>query len=381
MRTRQVISGLLVSLLIALLLAACSGGGGTPAGVRSLDAAVQRGPYGVGVTTVDLVDTSRPTEANGDVPASNERKLTVEVWYPADASAAQPEARDVALNRGDTPYPLIIFAHGLGGNRRQSVSYTQHLASHGYIVAAPDFPLSNLGAAGGPRLAAVLEQPKDVSFVIDSMLQFNGQSGHVLEGAIDSKKIGMTGHSLGALTTMLSIYGPSRDPRIRAALPFATPGCFLPDGFAGDASVPLLVLGGTDDLITPPVSNRRAYEIANSPRYLVQLAGADHVRFADIDLTDTQISGQGGLAKIFGSSFTADAIEVARKLGGDANTCGSSGAAPSDPLLTGDRQRELLRTVAVPFFDAYLRGSSASKDFLQKLPDLVPELHLTAELK
>ncbi len=381
MRTRQVGSGLLVSLLIALLLAACSGGGGAPAGVRSLDAARQRGPYGVGVTTIDLVDTSRPTEANGDVPASNERKLTVEVWYPADTSAAQPEARDVALNRGDAPYPLIIFAHGLGGNRRQSVSYTQHLASHGYIVAAPDFPLSNLGAAGGPRLAAVLEQPKDVSFVIDSMLQFNGQRSHVLEGAIDSKKIGMTGHSLGALTTMLNIYGPSRDPRIRAALPFATPGCFLPDGFAGDTSVPLLVLGGTDDLITPPVSNRRAYEIANSPRYLAELAGADHVRFADIDLTDTQISGQGGLAKIFGSSFAADAIEVGQKLGGHINACGLVGAAPSDPLLTGERQRELLRTVAVPFFDAYLRGDKASRDLLLKLPDLVPELHVTSELR
>jgi predicted dienelactone hydrolase len=380
MRTRQVISGLLASLLTSLLLAACSGGD-TPAGVTSLDAAMQRGPYSVGVTTFDLVDTSRPTEANGDVPGSNERKLTLEVWYPADASAAQPEARGVTLNGGAAPYPLIIFAHGLGGNRRQSVSYTQHLASHGYIVAAPDFPLSNLGAAGGPRLAAVLEQPKDVSFVIDSMLQFNGQSGHLLHGAIDRDKIGVTGHSLGALTSMLSIYGPSRDPRIRAALPFATPGCFLPTGFAGDTSVPLLVLGGTDDLITPPVSNRRAYEIANSPRYLVDVTGADHVRFADVDLTDTQLAGQAGLAKIFGRSLTADAIAVAQKLGSDANTCRSSGAAPSDPLLTGDRQRELLRTVAVPFFDAYLRGSSASKDFLQKLPDLLPELHVTSELK
>jgi predicted dienelactone hydrolase len=381
MRTRRVISGLLASLLTPLLLGACSGGGGAPAGVASLDAALQRGPYGVGVTTFDLVDTSRPTEANGDAPASNERKLTIEVWYPADASAAQPEARDVALDRGKAPYPLIIFAHGLGGNRRQSVSYTRHLASHGYIVAAPDFPLSNLGAAGGPRLAAVLEQPKDVSFVIDSMLQFNGQSGHLLHGAIDRDKIGVTGHSLGALTSMLSIYGPSRDPRIRAALTFATPGCFLPDGLAGDTSVPLLVLGGTDDLITPPVSNRRAYEIANSPRYLVDVTGADHVRFADIDLTDTQLAGQAGLAKIFGSSFAADAIAVGQKLGGHINACGLAGAAPSDPLLTGDRQRELLRTVAVPFFDAYLRGSSASKDFLQKLPGLVPELHVTSELK
>ena len=378
--TRPFLATLLIPIgLIAVLLGACGGGGSKPSASELLDAAMQRGPYGVGVTTIELVDTSRPTETNGDVPASAERKLTVELWYPAAPGAEQPEARDVALDGGDAPYPLIVFAHGLGGSRRQSVSYTQHLASHGYVVAAPDFPLSNGGAQGGPRIRAALEQPEDVSFVIDTMLELNEEAGHLLLGSIDDARIGMSGHSLGALTTMLTIYGPDRDPRISAALPISAVGCFLADTIAGDASVPLLVLGGTNDTITPPGSSDRAYRFAKPPRYLVHLVGADHVRFADVDISDSELAAAGGLSEIFGSTVISDAMEVTQTLGGDISTCGL-GTTGSDPLLTGDRQRELLRTVAIPFFDGYLRDDNPSRDLLLKLPDLLPEVRLESDL-
>ena len=377
-RTRLLRATLVVAAgLIAALLAACGGRASEPSASELLDAALQRGPHGVGVTTIDLFDRSRPTEQNGDVPGSSERKLTVEVWYPARATAEEPDARDVPLDGG--PYPLIIFAHGLSANRRLYPSYTQHLASHGYVVAAPDFPLSNGGAEGGPRIRAALEQPGDVSFVIDSLLDLNEEAGHLLRGSIDHTRIGMSGHSLGALTTMLTIYGPDRDPRISAALPISAVGCFLPDTIAGDASVPLLVLGGTNDTITPPGSSDRAYRFANPPRYLVHLVGADHVRFADVDLSDSELAAAGGLSEIFGSTVASDAMEVTETLGGDISTCGL-GASGSDPLLSGGRQRELLRTVAVSFFDAYLRGDKASRDLLLELPDLLPEVRLESDL-
>lgn len=341
---------------------------------------MQRGPYGVGVTTIELADTSRPTEANGDVPGSGERKLTTEVWYPAGPAAAQPEARDAALDRDGGPYPLIVLAHGLSANRQLYASYGRHLASHGYVVAAPDFPSSNLLTPGGPRLNAVLEQPGDVSFVIDQMLAFSEQSGHRLEGAVDPEEIGMTGHSLGALTTMMAIYGAERDDRIKAALPMSTVGCFLPDGFGGDTSVPILAVVGTDDLITPPVTADRGYEGANAPRYLVHIRGADHTRFADVDLTDESLVANGGVGEVIGGTFISDAVETAQALGGDAMVCLNDGPGPSGPAITGARQRELLRTVAVPFFDAYLRGDSASRDLLPELPDLLPEVTIESDV-
>jgi len=42
--------------------------------------------------------------------------------------------------------------------------------------------------------------------------------------------------------------------------------------------------------VNPP-SVRQGYDVANPPRYFVELAGADHVRFADIDISDTQLPG------------------------------------------------------------------------------------------
>ena len=34
------------------------------------------------------------------------------------------------------PYPLVIFSHGLGGNRTQNTIIIEELASHGYVVIA-----------------------------------------------------------------------------------------------------------------------------------------------------------------------------------------------------------------------------------------------------
>ncbi len=366
--------------LLALLGACTSSSRDAVPGVTTLEAATGRGAFGVGVTTLQLVDKTRRTEPNRDYEGSDERTLVVEVWYPAGPTAPVPEERNAALDRSKAPYPLIVFAHGLGGGRRQSPSYTQHLASHGYVVVAPDFPLSNLGAPGGPRLAAVLEQPGDVSFLIDSFLAFDDQEGHLLEQAIDGDAVGITGHSLGALTSLLSVYGSSRDPRLRTALPIASPGCLVGEDFGGDVSLPLLALGGSLDLLTRPAGNRRAYELANPPRYFVELAGADHTRFADVSLQDTELLSLEFFQTIVAEDRADDVNAVLAATGGDPGACAQAGDLLDDELLSPDRQRELLRIFATPFFDAYLRGSDEAKLFLQReLSGLLPEARFEYE--
>ena len=363
---------LVTALASTILIAACTSGSTESApGAASFDAASQRGAYGVGVTTLELVDTTRPTEPNRSYAGADERRLTVEVWYPAEPSDASEE-QDVALDGSGAPYPLIVFAHGLGGNRRQSSSYTQHLGSHGYVVVSPDFPLSNIDAPGGARLAAVVNQPGDVSFLIDRFLDFNNEAGHLLEGAIDGQKIGVTGHSLGGLTTLLTAYGDMRDPRIGAALPIAGPGCFLTANVIGDTSVPIMVLGASEDLIVTRSSVRQAYDLANAPRYFVELLGADHTRFADVSLEDTQLLDI--LPDILGPDIAEDALRVSEEIRGDIEACAVETAPAGEEILPADRQRELLRAFATPFFDAYLRGTDEAKAFLEEeLAGSLPE--------
>jgi predicted dienelactone hydrolase len=320
-----------------------------------------RGKYGVGVTTLSMVDTSRPTEASRSAPAQPDRKMDVEVWYPA-ITAATPEDRDVAPDRSGGPYPLIIFAHGLSAFARQSVEYTTELASHGYIVASPGFPQSRIDAPGGPRLAAVLDQPADVSFVIDQMLKLNSANDGRFAGTIDKDRIGMTGHSLGGLTTMLTAHGSGRDARIKAIAPISPVGCLVGASLIADASLPTMVIGGSIERIVEPATIRGVYDAARAPKYGVEIIGADHARFADIDITDTQL-GSGVVSRVAGGDVATDALKIASATGADATAC-LAHHDPADAPITGEQQRALLRTVATPFFDAYLKGDQGAKRFL-----------------
>lgn len=322
----------------------------------SLEAATRPGPLAVGVTTFDLVDTTRPTSPNGDFSGSDERRLTVEAWYPAVPNG-DDDGRDAALDDEYAPYPLIVFAHGLSSIRTQSTSYARHLASHGYIVVSPDFPLTRTGSPGGVRFTDVVNQPGDVSFVIDSMIEFARDPGHLFENAIDEDTIGMTGHSLGGYTTLLAVYGSNRDERIDAALPLSASGCFLTEEMVGEINVPIMLMTGSEDLIVAPAGNRIAYDLANAPRYWVELIGANHVRFADFDLDDERVIA--GVERIVG--------ERSGEVSGACERPEPSGAE----TITLERQQELLRMFATPFFDAFLRDSDEARRFLEdELPQL-----------
>lgn len=323
--------------------------------------AASRGSYGVGVTTLELADVSR-TAANGAFAGSAERTLVTEVWYPAAASADK-EVADAPSDPSGGPYPLIIFGHGFSSFRRQSASYAQHLASHGYVVAAPDFPGSYFGAAGGPTLSAVLDQPADVSFVIDETLRLNAEEGGTLAGMIDGERIGVTGHSLGGLTAMLTAYGDRRDERVDAILPISPPACMLPENLAEDGGVPIMVVGGSAEIIVPPPWIHYAYEIAATPKYFVGIIGGDHIRFADFDTPDYALPDV--VDQLSGGNTEDDILAITRTVGGDVTVC-VEGEDGQDDLIAGNRQRELLRTAALPFFDAYLKDDVAAQAFLDQ---------------
>jgi predicted dienelactone hydrolase len=343
----------------------------------SAEALTERGPFAVGVTTLTLVDESRPTDANGDSADADSRTLVTEVWYPAEGPAAAGEARDAPLNRAAAPYPLIVYSHGILGNRRYSATYTAHLASHGYIVASPDFPLTNLAAPGGPRASDVLNQPGDVTFIIDSLLAFSRQADHPLEGAIDEDAIGLTGHSLGGMTTVLATYGPLRDPRVKAALPMAAPACLIGAAAYETPAVPMLVMGGTADGVVSWPSARAPYDMAPPPKYLLAFLGGNHLRFADLDVEDTFLPELSSLP-----GFAEENARIVAATGADLTTCAAAAPAdlPTEPLLTGKRQRELVNLFATAFFDRYLKGDEAAASVLTaEFIAGVPEVRLEAE--
>ena len=77
-----------------------------------------------------------------------------------------------------------------------------------------------------------------------------------------------------------------------------------------------------------------------------------------------------------------DALEIISEIGGDVGGCAAPADRNREGLLSPERQRELLRAFATPFFDAYLRGSDDSREFLEEeLPSQAPEARFEFDLE
>src|SRR5262249_41802456 len=156
----------------------------------------QFGPYPVGVRTLDLVDPSR-----ADVSGTGPRPVRVEVWYPSTAAAVAGVGRDVAQGfginvaatptyrdvvRADGRFPAVLFSHGNGGIRFQSLFYASHLASHGYIVASPDHHGNTFVDAllGIVDPSPATNRPLDMHFLLDQLLAMDTDPTSFLSGAV-----------------------------------------------------------------------------------------------------------------------------------------------------------------------------------------------------
>ncbi len=329
------------------------------------------GPYLSGLRTVTLVDSSRPTPPNGAYAGAPDRTLVADIWYPIP-----PGGNDAVGNAPITPtggpFPMIIRAHGYSGLRGDSRYILRQLASWGYVVISPDFPLSNLSAPGGPTLADIGNQAGDVSFLIDYMTAQNALSTSFLFGRIDTDRVGAIGHSLGGATVILATYHATlKDPRIDATVALSPLACVFLDGFFDTSTVPLMIEGGTVDMITPYASNHlMPYGFVNTPKYLLSFIGGTHLGFSDRLLFGASQNGDDavGCGIFVGPGdprpVTFEANLPPDFLGGPAlgvdptgSTCEPICPLPPPSFMLHARQNMIAKAASIAFFENKLRGS------------------------
>lgn len=238
------------------------------------------GPYQTASFDITFEDTSRPIPKTDTHPAAPSRSLVTTIYYPSSGPA--PLFGDAPVAKGG-PFPLIMYSHGFSSTRGEAESIGTRAASYGYIVVAPDFPLSNLLANDGhPEPTDAPNQAGDVSFLIDRMIALSKQSGHVLANAVDDSRIGATGVSMGGLTTLLVSFHPKLlDARIKATAPIAGLSSFFTDGFYHTRELPmLLVHGDLDAFIDYELNSRAAWERAKPNARLMTIARGTHAAFA-----------------------------------------------------------------------------------------------------
>lgn len=351
---------------------------------RSADAADPRkpGPFRVGVRTEEYVDTGR-TCAITDSP----RTLLCEIWYPATDDAdksplnrftdffgveqAKLAAGKMVMSRfgGDFDkldatfrnvarrganvragkFPLLVFSHGNGGFRHQNTFQAEYLASHGYIVVAPDHT-GNAAVSLLPDRVLIYssqtrsperrdDRPKDVSFLITHLGALNQTEGHSLKGHISADQIGALGHSFGGLTVCRAI---ELDARIKAILPMTLAGTLSEAGESKPCAVPLMVLLGDKDRTVGDRGNQASiayFERATGPKFLLNFKDAGHYTFTEMAQINPLFGDGLGVEKDKQGNVTlkfSDAIE--------------------DQRITNE--------YSVGFFDAFLKTDAAARTFI-----------------
>jgi pimeloyl-ACP methyl ester carboxylesterase len=168
---------------------------------------------------------------------------------------------------------LIVFAPGFAVGPTPYESLLEAWASHGYVVAAIEFPLTD-AAVAGPDLDEndIVNQPADVRFVTDSLVA----PGSPLASYILTNDVAIAGHSDGAETALAAATRPVPlgEPTFKAVLFMSGQPI---DGSVPTHNPPILVTQGTADTINPAGRGLAAFALAASPKYLLTLEGAGHL--------------------------------------------------------------------------------------------------------
>ncbi|MDZ4197960.1 MAG: dienelactone hydrolase [Kiritimatiellia bacterium] len=226
--------------------------------------------------------------------AERDRDIPVRVYLPAATNA-----------------PVLLFSHGLGGSRENGAYLGRHWAAQGYValflqhlgsdesiwknVPAEKRRKSIREAMSGKNLKL---RAQDVTATLNQLAIWNSEEGHALGGRLDLNRVGMSGHSFGALTTQ-AVSGQvfplgllkSTDPRIRAAIAFSpsSPRVGRTKKAFGEVAIPWLLMTGTKDVAQVgniDLESRLAVFPALPPghKYELVLDGAEHSAFGERSL-------------------------------------------------------------------------------------------------
>ncbi|HEU5152997.1 MAG TPA: dienelactone hydrolase family protein [Iamia sp.] len=355
---------------LALLVGACSSddGDGDTSTATTGDATepaaaeptvvdlAERGEHGVGSLALDLdgrrvvvwypaADPGAGVEEPTDTfDITSQLAPDLQAQVPAEARVQYPvPAASGAEPDGDGgPYPLVLFSHGFAGFPEQSVDLTTHLASWGYVVAAPEHVERSLGGLLGTAAQGVTAStdPEVLSATLDLVTEAAADPGSPLDGLVDLDHVAVTGHSAGAGATYRTA---ATDDRIDAFVAYSLGGGSEERPLGDAPTVPGMVMAGTEDATIPVAATRDAYATLGEPKYLVEVAASGHLVFSDLCLIGAEQGGLVGIVEEIGLPIPEDLLRLA------SDGCGEEaiGVEEAFPAIDG---------LTVAFLRTYLDG-------------------------
>lgn len=260
---------------------------------------------------VAMLPASTPSAVSAQAARAAATQAAVEIRYGEWTDAARGgrvTPYKMYLPKGAGPFPVVVHSHGLGGNREASTYILEAVAEAGFIVVTLQHAGSDSGilagggrpateagvvAAGRTGMTAEAAQSRygDVPFALDQLAKDPS-----LQGKADFSRIGMSGHSFGALSTLTAVgqrlaSAPAEtryvEPRIKAAIAYSPNKPRGDDAKQAFARIktPMLHFTGSEDatpfdLEKTPFERTTPYQaITGADQYLIYLDGADHALF------------------------------------------------------------------------------------------------------
>jgi predicted dienelactone hydrolase len=288
------------------------------------------GPYAVGRTIHEWVDSARAESYSGDPQAK--RELVVSIWYPADAS---PDAKAAPYLPGswaevikqgfgvdtglvqdhiyaDAPvattsksYPVLVFQPGNSTILFTYASLLEEVASHGYIVVginetynAPVTVFTDGRMVPGIPKASEVDQAQidvwtaDAQFVVNQLDRLNTDDAR-FGGKLDLKRLSFFGHSVGGAVTAnvchldsrclagVDIDGALRMEEATVTQPFMLIFSQHPPCEQVAAENPGSTVQQCEAFVTEQTRLWDSLYTSARPGYRVTLAGSVHMSFTD----------------------------------------------------------------------------------------------------
>ena len=307
------------------------------------------GPFGVGVRTLtdaDLtVEVWYPTTGEPAVESYDLRDFTPEIIRnllsdDADSVFSYPASRDA--DAADGVIGLVLFSHGFTGIRLQSTAITTHLASYGFIVAAPDHPSRDLFNVLGASASGDRDAPVDELLATRSLVRDDPVLGPLV-----GMSFAAVGHSAGGGTVLALATRGAESLLGYVSLAAGSGEAAMPD-------LPSLFIAGSLDALVPPEASAAAHANAPSPSTFWLIDGAGHNAFDDFCRVG---GGTGiiGVAEASGLGPLLDAQPQLRALGEDGCLPPALDVAITAPVINAAITAQLLEWFdqAAPSLDAW----------------------------
>lgn len=195
------------------------------------------------------------------------------------------------------PFPVVLFSHGFGGYPEQSSFLTDHLATWGFVVVAPDHRTRDLKAVIGGTSKDNHQDLTDLRQALALVSSMNATPGTLLTGKLDLTRVASLGHSAGGGAAIAL----AADKNIRTYIGMAP----VPE--TPPPSKPALIMQGTTDKVVPAKGTLKLYATLKSPKRLVLIDGGGHNVFDD---GCTIGAAQGGLVAFIKTLKLAPAFQA-----------------------------------------------------------------------